>query len=81
MFQPFLTTPLGKLSSLGPQKKKITRNQGVAPDAIKPPIVTQDPHVEKETPKMMEIFLASLPLPIKVDLASKGIEASEAAST
>ena len=53
----------------------------MAPDAIKPPIVTQDPHVEKETPKMMEIFLASLPLPIKVDLASKGIEASEAAST
>ena len=48
---------------------------------MKPPIVTQDPLAEKETLKMMEIFLASLPLPIKVDLASKGIEASEAAST
>ena len=62
------------------QKEK-NANQGVAPDAIKPPITSQDPHVEKEASKTMEIVLASLPLPATPDLASKGLEASEVAST
>ena len=53
----------------------------MAPNATKPPTVTQDPPAEKEAPKMMEIILASLPLPAKADPASKGPEVSEAAST
>ena len=48
---------------------------------MKPPTLTQDPPTEKEAPKTMEIVLASLPLPAKSDPASKGPEASEAAST
>jgi len=45
---------------------------------MKPPTATQDPSAEKEVPKNMEIVLSTLPLPAKVDPASKGLEASEA---
>ena len=76
----FFDNPSGEAEQSGATKKENNANQGVVPDAMKPPIVTQDPPAEKETPKTMEIFLASLPLPIKVDLTSKGTEASEAAS-
>ena len=62
-------------------EKKNNANQGVAPDAMKPPTITQDPPAEKEAPKKMEIVLASLPLLAKGDLVSKGPEASEVAST
>ena len=48
---------------------------------MKPPNLTQDPPTEKEASKTMEIVLASLSLPAKADLASKGPEASEATST
>ena len=61
--------------------KEKNANQGVVPDAVKPPVVTQDPHANKEASKKMEIILATLPLPAKVDPASKGPKASEAAST
>ena len=62
------------------QKEK-NANQGVAPDAMQPPTTSQDPPVEKEASKTMEIVLASLPLPTTPDPASKGLEASEVAST
>ena len=62
-------------------KNEKNANQGVAPDAMKPPIVTQDPPAEKEAPKTMEIVLASLPLPTNADPASKGLEVSEVTST
>ena len=62
-------------------KKEKNANQGVAPDAMKPSASTQDLHAEKEAPKKMEIVLTTLPLPAKVDSASKGPEASEALST
>ena len=48
---------------------------------MKPPTVTQDPPAEKEASKNMKIVLVTLSLPAKADLASKGPEASEAAST
>ena len=63
------------------KEKEKNANQGVAPDAMKPPTVTQDPPTKKEAPKKMEIVLAILPLPAKTDLASKGFEALEVAST
>ena len=66
---------------MGPQKKEKNVNQGVAPNAMKLPIVTQDLPAEKEALKTMEIILASLPLPVKADPASKGTEVSEATST
>ena len=53
----------------------------MAPDAMKPPTTSQDPPVEEEAFKTMEIVLASLPLPATLDPASKGLEASEVAST
>ena len=61
-------------------EKEKNANQGVAPDAMKPPAVTQDPLAKKEAPKKMEVVLATLPLPAKVDPASKGPETSKAAS-
>ena len=63
------------------KEKEKNANQGVAPDAMKPPTVTQDPPTKKEAPKKMEIVLAILPLPAKTDPASKGFEALEVAST
>ena len=63
------------------KEKEKNANQGVAPDAMKPPTVTQDPLTKKEAPKKMEIVLAILPLPAKTDPASKGFEALEVAST
>ena len=63
------------------KEKEKNANQGVAPDAIKPLTVTQDPSTKKEAPKKMEIVLAILPLPSKTDPASKGFEALEVAST
>ena len=48
---------------------------------MKPPTTTQGPLIEKETPKTMEIVLASLPLSAKSDPTSKGPEASKAATT
>ena len=48
---------------------------------MKPPTTAQDSPIEKEASKTMEIVLASLPLPAKSDLASKGPEASKFAST
>ena len=65
----------------GVTEKEKNDNQGVVPDAVKPPVVTQDPHANKEASKKMEIILATLPLPAKVDPASKGPKASEAVST
>ena len=62
-------------------KKEKNTNQGVAPDAMKPPTVTKDSHVEKKAPKKMEIVLATLPLPAKADPTSKGPEALKVAST
>ena len=62
-------------------EKEKNANQGVAPDAMKPPTVTQDPPAEKETPKKMEVALATLPLPAQADPASKGPEALAAIST
>ena len=62
------------------EKEKNT-NKGVASDATKPPTITQDFPDEKEVPNKMELVLATLPLFAKVDLARKGPEASEAAST
>ena len=53
----------------------------MAPDAMKPPTTSQDPPVEKEASKTMEIVLASLPLLATPDPASKGLKASEVAST
>ena len=64
----------------GTEKKKNT-NQGVAPDATKPPTTTQDPLAEKEASNKTEIVLAILPLPAKDELASKGPEVSETTST
>ena len=63
------------------KEKEKNANQGVAPDAMKPPTVTQDPLTKKEAPKKMEIVLAILRLPAKTDPASKGFEALEVAST
>ena len=63
------------------KEKEKNANQGVAPDAMKPLTVTQDPPTKKEAPKKMEIVLAILPLPAKTDPASKGFEALEVAST
>ena len=62
-------------------KKEKNANQGVASDALKPSTTAQDPSIEKEAPKTMEIVLATMPLPMKSDLVSKGPEASEVAST
>lgn len=62
------------------EKNKNT-NQEAAPGAMKPPTVTQDPLKEKEASKNMEIVLATLSLLAKVDPASEGPEALEAAST
>ena len=64
----------------GATEKEKNANQGVAPDAMKPPTTSQDSSVEKEASQTMEIVLSSLPLPAKSDLVSKGPEASEAAS-
>ena len=52
----------------------------MAPDALNPPTTSQDPPIEKEASKTMEIVLASLPLPAKFDPASKGPKVSKAAS-
>ena len=41
---------------------------------------TQVPPAKKKAPEIMEIFLASLTVPVKAKLASKGLEAPEAAS-
>jgi len=65
----------------GITEKEKNANQGVAPDAMKPPTVTQDPPAEKEAPKKVEVVLAAIPLPAKADPASKGLEASVVAST
>ena len=63
------------------EEKEKNARQGVAPDAMKPPTITQDPPTEKEAPKKMEIVLATLSLPTKTDPASKGPEALKAASS
>ena len=65
----------------GATEKEKNANQGVAPDAMKPRTTSQDPPVEKEASKTMEIVLGSLPLLAKFDPASKGPKASEAVST
>ena len=61
-------------------EKEKNANQSMAPDATKPSTATQDPLAEKEVFNKMEIVLATLPLPTKVDLASKGPEVSETTS-
>ena len=48
-------------------------------DATKPPATPQDPPKEKEVPSIMEIVLATLPLPAKDDLKSKDSGSSEPA--
>ena len=65
----------------GATEKEKNANQGVAPDAMKPPTTAQDPPAEKEAPKTMEIILATMPLSAKFDPASQDPEASEATST
>ena len=62
-------------------EKEKSSNQGVALDAKKPPIATQDPSAEKEVSNKMEIVLTFLPLPAKADPMSKGPEASETTFT
>ena len=62
----------------GATEKEKNSNQVVAPEAIMPLSTFQDPSTEKEKFKTMEIVLASLRLPVKPDLASKGLEVSEA---
>ena len=52
--------------------------QVVAPEAMNPSSTSQDPPIEKEASKTIEIVLASLPLPVKPDPASKSLEVSEA---
>ena len=59
-------------------EKEKNSNQVVDPDAMKPPSTSQDLPIEQEASKIMEIVLASLPLPAKPDLASKGSKVSEA---
>ena len=66
---------------LGATEKEVNAEKGVALDAMKPPAALQDLPTEKEVPKRIEIALATLPLFAKGDLASKGSEASKAAST
>ena len=61
-------------------EKEVNATQGVAPGAIKPPTTSQDLPAKKEVPTRMEIVLTTLPMFGKGDLASKGLEASEAAS-
>ena len=48
---------------------------------MKPLVAVQDLPIEKEAPKKMEIFLASLPLVPKANQTNKEPEALEAAST
>ena len=45
---------------------------------MKPPSTSQDLPIEKEASKTIEIVLASLPLPVKPDPASKSLDVSEA---
>ena len=71
MFLFPLTTPPRRPSNSGSQKRK----------KKKTPTVTQDPLAEKEAPKKMEIVLATLPLPAKIDPASKGPKALETAAS
>ena len=52
-------------------EKKADANKGVASNATKPLIISQDPPKEKEVPSTMEVVLATLPLPAKGDLKSK----------
>ena len=61
-------------------EKEVNATQGVASGAIKPPNTSQDLPVKKEVPTRIEIVLTTLPMSAKGDLASKGLEASEAAS-
>lgn len=63
----------------GVAKKGVDTTKGVAPNATKPPNVPQDRYKEKEVPPRMEIVLATLPVPDKGDLKSKGSESSKAA--
>ena len=49
----------------------------MTPNATQPPAAPQDPPKEKEVPSTMEIVLATLPLPAKGDLKSKGPGSSE----
>lgn len=46
---------------------------GVAPDTTQPPTSLKDPSKEKEASHNMEIVLATLPMPAKEDLKSKGL--------
>ena len=62
-------------------EKETNTTKGVAPNATKPPVAPQDLPKEKEVPTKMEIVLATLPMPAKGDLTSKGLEASEATLT
>ena len=65
----------------GVVEKEVNTTRGVAPDATKPPTASQDLPVKKKVPTRMEIVLATLLVPTKGDLASKGPKALEAAST
>ena len=76
-----LDNPSEVAEQLGVIEKEVNANKGVTPDATKTSTATQDLPVEKEVANKMEIVLATLPLPAKGDLASKGPEASEASST
>ena len=92
---PFEVTELGKgspakaLSSSsntseeaqqqGVVEKEANADKGVAPNATKPPTVPQDPPKEKEVPSIMEIVLATLPLPTQGDLKIKDSGSSEVA--
>ena len=66
-----LTAHSRRLSSIGLLKKKLMLTRGVASDATKPLVVSQDPPKEKEVPSTMEVVLATLLLPAKGDLKSK----------
>ena len=61
----------------GVVEKETNTTKGVAPDARKPLTASQDLLKEKEVPTKMEIILATLPMPTKGDLMSKGLGALE----
>ena len=63
---------------LGATEKEKNYNQVVAPNVMKPLSTSQDPSIEKEASKTMEIVLTSLPLLAKPDPASKDPKVLEA---
>ena len=68
---PSSNSPFEKAQQHRVIEKEADANKGVASDATKPPVVSQDPPKEKEVPSTMEVVIATLLLPAKGDLKSK----------